>query len=398
MSEHALQSWLDDACNNTQPLYFLLDSALDDTFGWGERFQQMKGFNTPCGLLLTGPDGCGKHTAAAHMLGLLNNSHYALLLNGRELCADGFAIAKLRLRYALDHTFVADNGVARPWCLILEDLEDCSFRQELFTWLGQALSFEWFGETDNPGPLFLILIDAIAEDIPSILRRHLRLCRMSLPSADRRRAYFEKIDFLSDTVNMDLLVHSTDGLTYAQMVDLARNLQCSLVEGIVGFEKMRDETLMDFLAGQYPEQPLGDPLQSLAESARQFVEMHAGMPVNYAPQSMPAAQSLPASSHQSIELRTALSEDHPLHSLVDSARQFVERLPELIAQMGKTGVVVSGPTGNNEDIIDVLDIENSEENRAAYEKKINDMPVKELCADIFGSDGLADLQQYRPHA
>lgn len=391
MSDHALQSWLDDAFNSTQPLGFLLDPALDDTFGWGARFEQMMGPNPPHGLLLTGPDGCGKHTAAAHMFKILFETHYALLLNGEDLCADGYAVALQRLRYLIDHP---KDGY--PWCLILEGMEDCSFRQKLFSWLGRALNFEWFGETNNPGPLFLILIDSIGDDIPALLRRHLRLCRMSLPSADRRRAYFRKIDF-QNTVNLDLLVNATAGLTYAQMVDLARNLQCSLIDGLDGFEKMSDEILMDFLDSQFPEPPLEDPLQSLAESARQFVEMRAGLPVERPLQGLPAAQSLPASTHQSIELLTTLSADHPLHSLVDSARQFVEKLPDLIAQMGKAGVMIPNTSVNNGGVIvDPEPESNPEVEMAEFEKKVNDMPVDELCTDLFGSDQMAELNQFRP--
>lgn len=389
MSDHALQSWLDDAFNSTQPLGFLLDPALDDTFGWGARFNQMMGPNQPCGLLLTGPDGCGKHTAAAHMFKILLDTHNALLLNGEELCADGYAVAKQRLRYAIDHP---RDGY--PWCLILEGMEDCSFRQQMFSWLGRTLNFEWFGETNNPEPLFLILIDSIGDDIPSILRRHLRLCRMSLPSAARRRAYFKKVDFLKDTINLDLLVDSTAGLTYAQMVDLARNLQCSLVyDGLTGFEKMRDEALMDFLDGQFPEPPMEDPLQSLAESARQFIELRTGLPADR------PLQSLPTSTHQSIDLYTKLSDDNPLHSLAESARQFIEQLPNLIAQLGKTGVMLPQHPGDGGGVIVEPAPETDPEiEMAKFEKEVNNMPVVELCADLFGSEELADLNRCRPRA
>lgn len=347
MSDHALHTWLEDAWINTSPLYYLINSTLDDTFGWGERFKKMWNFDPPNGLLLTGPDGCGKHTAAAHMYSLLNDSHYALLLDGRELCADGYAAATRRLRYALDHP---RDGY--PWCLILEGMEECSFRRELFSWLGLAMNVEWFGDTKNPQPLFLILIDSIAEDLPSILRRHLRLCRMSLPSADRRKAYFTNGSFRvlsGNTVNLDLLVDSTDELTYAQMVDLARNLESALFCLPDGLEKMSDEQLLDFLQEQCPPPSLEDPLQSLALSARQFIE----------------------------------------------------HLPDLLSQLGQN--VVSVPAANPATVDRISDPGSNSNSDPAlssseFEKKIYEMPVKTLSVDLFGKDRHADLLKSRPRS
>lgn len=350
MTDQELKSWLEEAIHGTAPFGILSgDEGLDDTFGWGARFEKMWNGQilTPDshGLILTGPDGCGKHTAAAHMFHTLITTHNALLLDGRDLCAGGYIAATHRLRYALDHL---SDGY--PWCLILEGLEDCEFRRELFSWLGQALSFEWFTETGNSPP-FLILIDALVEDIPSVLRRHLRLCRMALPGAGRRRSYFFRA--FPHSFNIDILVKSTDGLTYAQMVDLARNLECARDPQY----PMSNEELQEFLQEQYP---------------------------------VPAVP------------------DDPLKSLAQSARLFVEQLPELMTHMG-TAVgtetivkeIVKAPKeeeGNGGQIKDPPPEQSEEAQMAAYRKQVEEMSGSELATDLFGEDVMADLEQYRPHA
>ena len=297
MTDHELKSWLENAEQGTTPFYHLTSQELDDTFGWGERLCKMWNNGTlappPQGLILTGPDGCGKHTAAAHMYNILTETHptNALVIDGQTLCADGYAAATHRLRYVIDQP---KDG--QPWFLILEGLEDCGFRRELFTWLGQALVFEWFLEERHPKPLFFILIDSIVEDIPSNLRRYLRLCRMVLPSQNRRKAYFTGL-FPEPTFNFDLLVQETDGLTYAQLVDLAQNLKCALC--CLWGNQMSDEELQDFLNEQYPVPAAEEPLRSLAESARLFVESlpelmtHMGTAVLPAPIPQPIVQPVP---------------------------------------------------------------------------------------------------------
>lgn len=270
LSDHELRSWLDQVLAAANPLCDFIEGnlPLDDTFGWGARLDAMwtkrsLESSRPCGLLLTGPNGCGKHTAVTHMFRTLYDSHCALLLDGRELCADGYAAATRRLRYALDNP---QNDLS--WLLVLENMEDCSCRQELLTWLGQAVDAAWASSAGSPS-LFVILIDSREDEIPSILRRHLRLCRMSLPTSRRRRAFFENGQFamIPSLVTMDLLVNSTVGLTYAQLVDLARNLECTLY-----YQKFTDEDLLEFLEEQMPDLLPEDPLQSLAQSAQLFIE------------------------------------------------------------------------------------------------------------------------------
>lgn len=344
MTDHELKSWLAEALIYTNPFNRLSGSVLDDTFGWGMRFDKMWKQLPPYGLILTGPDGCGKHTAAAYMFKILTETHCALHLHGRELCADGYVAATKRLRHILDNR-LGDGENSYPWCLVLEGLEDCEFRRELFSWMGQALNEEWFSSPEKEAVLFLILIDSIVEDIPSDLRRYLRLCRMALPAASRRRAYFAKM-LPTNALNLEILVNATDGLTYAQMVDLAQNLECT-------GDNLSDELLREFLEEQYP------------------------------------APVIP---------------DDPLKSLAQTARLFVERLPELMKHMGtavRTETIVEKKKDESE-IKKEADLtgkqQTEEEELAAYTKKVEAMPGNELGLDLFGEEGMAELEQYRPLA
>ena len=100
MTDHELRSWLENAEQGTAIFYhYATQMELDDSFGWGERLSKMWNIGVlgppPQGLLLTGPDGCGKHTAAAHMYQILTENHpaTALVIDGQSLCADGYAAA-----------------------------------------------------------------------------------------------------------------------------------------------------------------------------------------------------------------------------------------------------------------------------------------------------------------
>lgn len=276
MTDQELQSWLEQLDHTMKPFYDFIDSIdsndipLDDTFGWGARLRHMWSVtkDRPCGLLLTGPNGCGKHTAATHMFHILYENYYAILLHGADLCAGGYEAAKARLLRVIRKYGEEEN----PLCLILEGMEGCDCRQELFSCLGQVLTTAWMKDPALP-PLFVILIDSNEADIPSILRSRLRLCRMSLPSASRRRALLSRsVPMLETAVNFDLLVEATGGATYAQLGDLAQNLW-SVINCLPADQaSFTDEELREFLEDQLPAPKADNALQSLAQSARQLID------------------------------------------------------------------------------------------------------------------------------
>lgn len=345
MTDHELQTWLNQIAENETHFWNYLDNApsQDDTFGWGARLRHMweKEPNRPCGLLLTGPNGCGKHTAAVHMFRILSEEYYVALVNGTALCDGGFASASGRLLGTIKH-YGKEN---KPLCMILDGLEECGFRKDLFSFLGQILTVSWLRNVQIP-PVFLILIDSYEEDIPAVLRSRLRLCRMALPTASRRRAYLKNNDFsmIHVAVNLDLLVDSTAGLTYAQLADLAQNLECTLHLLPKDQFSFTDEELLDFLQEQLPNPDLDDPLQSLAQSARQFIEHLPELLAHVGTAAVPAAVT------QTTEVQTSQNQT--------SSSPPQELLPD----------------------------------KKDFKKEINDMPTIELCTDLFGKERLKQIR------
>ena len=336
MSDHELQSWLDHRIKLSDPMYDLIEN-LDDTFGWGARFEHMwkSRPDRPCGLLLSGPNGCGKHTAAAHMFRILNETHTVLLLDGPELCANGYVSAVKRLEFVCTHPNRDEQGNAYPWCLILEGMESCSFRQEFLTLLGQTLTAAWLQNMDAPS-VFAILIDSREEEIPSVLRSRLRLCRMSLPNSRLRNAWLRKnsSDIVQIAVNFELLVSATENFTYAQLADAAQNLR-DLLSGLPADQSfLPDEELREFLQSQKP----------------------------------------------------AVTDDNALTSLAQSAQQFLAQMPELLKHMG-TAVTVAAPLPAQETVsrteqrVDAVSVPGQ-----PSRESLENMDTKTLASDLLGAE------------
>ena len=76
------EEWADLVLDNGEMLGQYYDAAApDDTFGWGSLYRKMWFSDyshrpSGTGVLLTGPEGCGKHTAAAHLIRELRNRDY----------------------------------------------------------------------------------------------------------------------------------------------------------------------------------------------------------------------------------------------------------------------------------------------------------------------------------
>ena len=53
---------------------YLFDKDLDDTFEWAERLETILAENKtlPAGVLIAGPEGCGRHTIMANIVQLLS--------------------------------------------------------------------------------------------------------------------------------------------------------------------------------------------------------------------------------------------------------------------------------------------------------------------------------------
>lgn len=275
----AQKTWDEETCerilNDGDTLGCYYDAfAPDDTFGWGRLFQQMwfssyDAQPSGTGVLLTGPAGCGKHTAAAHLIRNLRSRGYELaVLPEDDPEEDGLLTpTRDRLNSLLDYCL---EKVKAPLCLLAEDLSRRSRSRELGRFLGEMLclySLHRGGGSLRPGPkdprefsaeeepmlpLFLILIEGREEAVPGILRSRLQLCRMSPPDRTLREQFMSSHNVLCvndyKLLDREEFLKRTEGMTYAQLEDLVNSLN-TLVQGN---KKADADAVLTLLESQLP--------------------------------------------------------------------------------------------------------------------------------------------------
>ena len=335
--EQDIQLWLNDTCNDSQFQYeYWKSRELDDFDGWGAllapSFHDGSSV-TGRGILLTGGDSHGRQAVAIQVCGLLKSEAYEVIfLNGDELCDKGFAQAQKRLDALLDCFY--DKGMGL--CLILDDMEECDCRRKILRFLGLKLC-EYNIYREQYTPLFLIVIDNREQDMPVLLRDCLQLCRLRLPNKTRRAAYLEKhAKSLRNYLSLKVFAQVTDGVGYDQLQDLI-----SLTENYIDSLDIRglsDEELKRFLSDHMPDASAEQPVQALCRSVQQLVDRLPEMLKN-----LPVAHTV----------------SQPIASQQSSSQ------PDLEAQLA------------------------SLPGRADFEK----MPPRQLAIELFGEEGVADLQQ-----
>lgn len=253
MAGETVKVWLDGVLRSAAVMEAYIDrQEPDDSFGWGALLDAMWFLEdgkrpTGSGVLLTGPDGSGKHTAARHMIkGLLRREYAHVFLTDEDFDAGagGTEPAKERLQGLLDRFY--DQGQAL--CIVLEQAETFQNIQGVLRSLGEALCEYWLCG-DYP-PLFVILIASGDPPVPAPLRERLRLCRMSLPDEAKRRAFLEnRAGDLRHYVPFHALISQTEGMSYAELLDVTENIR-ALVDQTDS--AIPEERAAAFIQGQKP--------------------------------------------------------------------------------------------------------------------------------------------------
>ena len=272
------EEWADLVLDNGEMLGQYYDAAVpDDTFGWGSLYRKMWFSDyshrpSGTGVLLTGPEGCGKHTAAAHLIRELRNRDYWVgLLPEDDAGGEGpNTPTRDRLNSLLDLCSEEGKGL----CLLAEDLDRRSRSRELGQFLGEMLCLytlrrgsdsrqagpkdRFSGRDirtgDDPlSPFFLILIQNKEQSVPGLLRSRLQLCRMSPPDRDHRTLFFvnHPAACLREPalVTQEELLERTEGLTYAQLEDLVNALNAL----ILADKKADKRTVLSLAEAQRPQ-------------------------------------------------------------------------------------------------------------------------------------------------
>lgn len=268
-----MSAWREQGKTMGSFLSRLCEEPVDDTFDWGGVLEYLWNSpdSRPMGLLLTGPDGCGKHTAMKHMLKNLLGHYEIMMVNGSALDESDNVRSEL-----LDEFSQLDD---QHVCLVLDELEGRSCRRDVFEALGALLTGHYLSRVFYP-KLFVILIDRDEDDIPSSLRCWLLLCRMTLPDGNKRRAYLEervkRDELWSNGESVERLLASTRGFTYAQLRDLAALLGVY----ISAYERAKengveipnfDEGLLEFIESQGRDQRSSEHGKHSGALAKEFL-------------------------------------------------------------------------------------------------------------------------------
>ena len=250
-----MDAWLDRILQRGRILADYYGSlSPDDAFGWGKTLRQMwfpqpDSRPTGTGVLLVGPEGCGKHTAAAHLIRELmaENRGYALaLLRPEDLPVNDSDELHCRLTSLLGCFLDRKQGL----CLILEQLLHSPQGRKAAHFLGEmlclyclrrpagipsngpkdaALQSESAADGAELPPLFLAVIEESEKGIPALLRSRLQLCRMTPPDEEHREAfinshYDQTESFIPGHISTYDFLQRTEGLSYAQLEDLVNSL------------------------------------------------------------------------------------------------------------------------------------------------------------------------------
>ena len=220
----------------------------DYSFGWKDIIEQAVEKNINDGLIFSGPDGCGKHTAA-------ELAYYTLWKteeeNGREfefvyLPAKVFAFSPEELNAdAEERLSMIEKGTVDDYTDdIVHRFFECLFRQmpeadgvclvidntdredlkNVYDRLGQYVCISQYqGESAVIPPVFVIIIDKNDHCIPSLLRRKLLMIRMSYPTMQQRLELLKNMS-VDEEIAVQL-AQATENYNYAQMRDLAKNTE-----------------------------------------------------------------------------------------------------------------------------------------------------------------------------
>ena len=330
MPETFAENWVDETIKSAEFYETVLaDAKPDDSFGWGARLQYLCGgrpADRPAGLLITGPAGCGKRTAAVFAAKqLLSDGYLCVCLSGYSLNEDGeaFPVLRERLNALLDRCYDDERGL----CLLLEAPDAYAFAGSLYAFLGKTC-YEYRKAGEAYPPLFVVLLSAEEPALPAFLREQLLLCRMSLPTKAQRDAFLiNNAAGLQKAVSADLLCEETEGFTYALLADCVKNL----------------ELLAD-------------------------------------------AGNLTAISEE--EARAFLRSQQPPRTAAQAQEDFLDRLEQIFRKLPRQLGALRVQSGNGEtekfDALDVLSEQDKPESlrRQEFEK----MPVQQLAREVFGED------------
>ncbi len=359
-------------------------SKEDYSFGWKDVIEATVEERTVSGLLLTGVEGSGKHTAAeiaVNFLAQQEDAYEILYLSGKDFVfrqSDIDADEQERqnmidkedydiLTDDIVHTFL-DNLLNEFYtderqdniCLVLEDISKSNMADMVFERVGSYIRM--YENNEEFPSLFAIVIETEDSVVSNSLRKHLRLMKMSLPNVSQRRQVMVNRGIAPDIAQA--IANATENFNYAQLRDLAENL--SVWKQI---DDITAEFYQNFVESQLPE-------PNFAEDNLFYL--------------------------QKTELYQKLGR------FLDSAPQLIERMGQVSyvgvpAMVQQTAVVQNEPQKQEAEKDKPFESEedfrrekeklerNSEESKAKIEKESETMQIGDLLKDVMGEDRMSQM-------
>lgn len=210
---------------------YLFDKDLDDTFEWAERLETILAENKtlPAGVLIAGPEGCGRHTIMANIVQLLSMDPWSFsteFITGWDLEDDtgSFALAHEKLEVLLEK-YRENPADEQDLCLVLDEFGDYPYQDALLKFLEKTVC-EYRNRKDEYPKLFLVLFQNASLRVPSILRRMLYACCVQYPDVEHRKRLLQKyIGKVQGSLSVDDMTEKTSGFSYAELWSLIQNVQ-----------------------------------------------------------------------------------------------------------------------------------------------------------------------------
>lgn len=228
MCAQAIDVWLEQI-RSSSSVYsdFYSSRTTDDIISWDELLDELlnnEASERSHGLLVTGPEGCGRHTILTETVGkVLEAGYETIFLTGSQLQEEAGTSQEVcaRVKALLDSFRSEEKGL----CLILDEMDEMPFRMPVLRILERCLcqaQVEKVREGEAAWAFFLVLLQDETALLPPLLRSMLQVCRVQYPNRERRKAFLQ--EHLTDRYKQlpeDLLLDQTEGFTYHQLSNLA---------------------------------------------------------------------------------------------------------------------------------------------------------------------------------
>lgn len=222
------KEWVENITKESNDIYnVVMNKRLGDASGMGEMIRKcivMGKTARPMGLVLSGPAGTGKHTAAYHAIEALEQEGCVpVFLTGSGMAEDISSYADFVecLNAMLDSFYDDGKGL----CLVIDEPEEAGFGVRFYSFLGRVANDYRIHPDDLP-TLFIILISEKKLLIPSILSDMLLSLVFVLPDIDQRTVFVnERARSIKNYVSLPDLAKYSEGCSFSDLERVIKRLE-----------------------------------------------------------------------------------------------------------------------------------------------------------------------------